>query len=117
MYCKHCGREIDDNSSFCKYCGKSQDNCNKSSFNKPVWIIYLIWVISNLYLLKGEKNADSSSYFYPFTNHSVWQYYYGSWDKYFYDYSEFLVYVFIIPATIYIIYQTYNKLIDKYLKK
>ena len=22
MYCKHCGREIDDNSEFCKYCGK-----------------------------------------------------------------------------------------------
>ena len=26
MYCKHCGREIDDNSSYCKYCGKAQDN-------------------------------------------------------------------------------------------
>lgn len=24
MYCKHCGKEIDDNSTFCKYCGKSQ---------------------------------------------------------------------------------------------
>lgn len=23
MYCKHCGREIDDNSSYCKYCGIS----------------------------------------------------------------------------------------------
>ena len=21
MYCKHCGKEIEDNSSFCKYCG------------------------------------------------------------------------------------------------
>lgn len=23
MYCKHCGRSIDDNSVFCTYCGKS----------------------------------------------------------------------------------------------
>lgn len=22
MYCKHCGKEIDDNSTFCKHCGK-----------------------------------------------------------------------------------------------
>lgn len=29
MYCKHCGREIDDNSSYCKYCGKSQDLQNQ----------------------------------------------------------------------------------------
>ena len=26
MYCKHCGREIDDNSSFCKFCGKPQNS-------------------------------------------------------------------------------------------
>lgn len=24
MYCKHCGKEIDDNSTFCKYCGTRQ---------------------------------------------------------------------------------------------
>ena len=23
MYCKYCGKEIDDNSKFCQYCGKS----------------------------------------------------------------------------------------------
>lgn len=28
MYCKHCGKEIDDNSSFCKYCGKPQEMQN-----------------------------------------------------------------------------------------
>ena len=26
MYCKHCGKEIDDNSKFCQYCGKSLES-------------------------------------------------------------------------------------------
>lgn len=25
MYCKHCGKQIDDDSAFCRYCGKPQD--------------------------------------------------------------------------------------------
>ncbi len=25
MYCRYCGKEIEDNAKFCKYCGKSQD--------------------------------------------------------------------------------------------
>ena len=36
MYCKHCGKEIDDNSTFCKYCGKNQskdDNDGMSLVN------------------------------------------------------------------------------------
>ena len=24
MYCKHCGKQIDDDSSFCRYCGRLQ---------------------------------------------------------------------------------------------
>ena len=24
VYCKHCGKEIDNDSTFCKYCGKEQ---------------------------------------------------------------------------------------------
>ena len=26
MYCKHCGKEIADNSVFCKYCGGKTDD-------------------------------------------------------------------------------------------
>jgi len=26
MYCKHCGKVIDEDSAFCRYCGKSQDS-------------------------------------------------------------------------------------------
>jgi len=37
MYCKHCGREIDDNSEFCKYCGKQLVDKKKIivEFTKP----------------------------------------------------------------------------------
>lgn len=37
MYCKHCGKQIDDNSQFCKYCGKKLVETNKVSieFTKP----------------------------------------------------------------------------------
>ena len=31
MYCKHCGREIDDNSSFCKYCGGNVIDTNSEN--------------------------------------------------------------------------------------
>ena len=37
MYCKHCGKQIDDNSSFCKYCGKQLKESKKIviEFNNP----------------------------------------------------------------------------------
>jgi hypothetical protein len=115
MYCKHCGKEIADDSKFCQHCGKSQDGSSKSLSNKPIWIIYLIWAVSNLYLLMGEK-YDPSDYFFPsiFSDGSV------PWNKDYYDYSEFIFYVFIIPSIIYIVYRRYpeqiNKLINRILK-
>ena len=33
MYCKHCGREIDDNSSFCNYCGRTQEEKSSLDFS------------------------------------------------------------------------------------
>lgn len=119
MYCKHCGKEIDDNSTFCKHCGKSQDNTQKGIAIKPIWIFYLIWTLSNLYLLMGKKYPNaSSSYFYPFTSRTVSDYLYsGNWNKDYYDFSEFIVYVFIIPAILFVIYRRYNEKIDKFVDK
>ena len=117
MYCKHCGKEIDDNSTFCKYCGKSQGNAQKGMAIKPVWIVYLIWTLANLYLLMGENYPIASSYFYPLTSYSDYGHYNYSWDKHYYDFSEFIVYVFIIPAILYVVYRRYNKQIDKFVDK
>ena len=93
MYCKHCGKEIDDKSTFCKHCGKSQGNIQKGIASKPIWIIYSIWAISNLYLLMGEKMAKASSYFFPFTSNREYGNYNYGWNKDYYDFSEFIVYV------------------------
>ena len=114
MYCKHCGREIDDNSTFCKYCGKPQDNSNMSLINKPIWIIYLIWAIANLYLLMGEKRDYCSEYFFPciFNDESD-----APWNKLYYDFSEFLFYVFILPSILYVVYKRYHMKIDKMINR
>lgn len=33
MYCKHCGKQIDDNSTFCNHCGKQLVEKKKSPLN------------------------------------------------------------------------------------
>ena len=33
MYCKHCGKEIDNSSQYCKYCGRFQEK--KGDFDFP----------------------------------------------------------------------------------
>ncbi len=114
MYCKHCGKEIADDSKFCNHCGKPQDNSNKSLTNKPVWVVYFIWALANLYLLMGKKNEYCAKLFYPFTNDDYYCDY--SWIKDFYDFSEFIVYVFIIPAILYVVYRRYKRQIDKFVK-
>lgn len=121
MYCKNCGKQIEEDSVYCKYCGKPLDSNQKALVNKPVWIIYIIWTVANLYLLMGGKNEECASYFYPFTSdqwESYYQpYYQNSWLKEFYDFSEFIVYVFVIPAILYVIYRRYNKQIDRFIAK
>lgn len=101
MYCKHCGKEIDENSTFCKHCGKSQGKGIKSQLQYSIFIFYVVWVISNFYLLMGEKRDIASEVFYPFTK----GYFSKNWDKYFYDFSEYVVYVFVIPFLIFIAYR------------
>ena len=116
MYCKHCGKEIDDNSVFCKHCGKPQDNRNKTFISKPIWIIYLIWSIANLYLLTGKKAYTASDYFFPYGVKSNWVYETEAalrWDKDYYDFFEFLIYVFIVPAIFYITFRLLSKIIKK----
>lgn len=118
MYCKHCGKEIDDNSTFCKHCGKSQGNNQIEITSKPLWIVYIIWALANLYLLMGEKNDCEwddygEFYFFPslFSDSEFW------WNKYYYDFSEFIVYVFIFPAILFIVYKRNKVKIDNFINK
>ena len=89
MFCKHCGKEIADDSKFCQHCGgiqtteicsqndtseqKSRDiiveikgnepsAINFFAKNKIYIILYIVWVIINvLLLLQGESNVYEQS--------------------------------------------------------
>ena len=116
MYCRHCGKEIEEKSNFCKFCGKSQHNKQRKFIIK---VFFIVWVISNFYLLMGKKSTWTGDVFYPLTNKEFtveqnWEYgrtetyAYNNWDKDFYDFSEFIVYVFIFPTALYGINKLYN---------
>ena len=53
MYCKHCGKPIDDDSTFCKHCGKPLDRVsnplishfNLSKKNIVYVVLLVIWVL------------------------------------------------------------------------
>ena len=36
MFCKHCGKEIADNSAFCQYCGGKQDVIDTTSNSEEI---------------------------------------------------------------------------------
>ena len=72
MYCKHCGKSIDDNSVFCTYCGKpvqtlqhtftvnqslDDNNINNDIVQKPVHAIDLLYYyrLCNICSLSSRK--------------------------------------------------------------
>lgn len=133
MYCRYCGKQIDDNSIFCEHCGKSQginnnSVSNNSTSNKFVGTIvccfvYLLWFWINLNLFeKGSKARFieiQNNLFYPFTNETTELYYTDYSPRYFnenfYGMPEFLVYVFVLPLVIFFTYR-YRKQIISYSK-
>ncbi len=114
MYCKHCGREIDDDSSFCKYCGKSQDNrvSTPNSLidfvtNKPIVSSYILWVIINVICLwRGNKVGEYYNLLYP-------KFCLDDYENYFnldyYQITDFIVYAILIPLVIYLGYHYFKK--------
>ena len=118
MYCKHCGKQIADDSKFCQNCGGIQDdvslqNCSAETTSKATeekkiveipkikanlsdttkwWICGCgIWVVINLYwLFAGDKSSSASEYFQPFSDQMDSSYSY-------YDITEFIVYVIGLP--------------------
>lgn len=128
MYCKHCGKEISEDSVFCKYCGEKQDeNTNtvsdsvdskseitkkpeviisipkiKSELteNQKWWILGIsLWVLFHIYCLFGDDHPSyAPDYFFPFYGGDSLSYDYGR--LYYYDFTEFLFYVFVLPLLI-----------------
>lgn len=132
MYCKHCGKEIADDSKFCQHCGGSQSTeipipkvdseqktetkkvskvieipTIKTNFSERTkWIIlaYSTWFIFNLYwLLAGDKSGSASRYFQPFSGKM------GSSYSY-YDITEFIVYIVGVPLALWGIPMIWKKL-------
>lgn len=73
MYCKHCGKQIDDDSTFCKYCGKSLSgviNLPSSLINllklRPVFVALLaIWILIAL-VVSADCSSGRHDYSTPF---------------------------------------------------
>lgn len=128
MFCKYCGKEIDNDALFCNHCGKEQENRDtkdaKSSSQNPLFSIpfalYVMWFFVNYYLLHGDKYYYSGKYFFPFFHRSIERSYNDNflfiplnYDKKCYDFSEFFVYVVLLPGLIYVAYKMYAKYKDK----
>ena len=117
VFCKHCGKQITDDSLYCQYCGGKQDvglprekECkNKQELSggidkflskllsekqKKYFTIYVIWSLINIICwMFGGHISNAQDCFYPFTYSEYFRIAY-------YDGTEFLVYVFLIPLIV-----------------
>ena len=132
MYCKHCGKEIADDSKYCRHCGGYQGEGSifvSFAKHKTGWILYILWVLINylMYFLGNEDHYRNGDYFpqeafFPFHYKYIGyydgrdNYVYGWFDIDSYDFSEFIIYSFIIPLIIYLVI-TYRDNIKSLFKK
>ncbi len=58
MFCKYCGKEIDDDAAFCKYCGREQGRSRVEE--EPDFIIQETGTVTEVY--ESESPADSTNY-------------------------------------------------------
>ncbi len=145
MYCKHCGKQITDDSLFCQFCGGRQDveapTENKESKNvesyaysenkqslismtpkkKKYLILYLIWALVHILCwMFGEPKSSNGWGINP------QEYFYPFTDKFmdfkymfrvsYYDSTEFFVYVLLIPLMIYFYVQFCHKPLMQMIK-
>lgn len=110
MYCKHCGREIDGDSSFCKYCGKPQDNRVSTPnslidfvYKKPILSSYILWVIINVTCLcRGNKTGEYYYILYPKFGLDGRAAINDFFDLDYYLITDFVVYAILIPLVIFL---------------
>ncbi len=124
MYCKHCGKIIDDNSIFCSFCGNPQktnieyraegqiitsktkaklENIFGLKLSKQVIGFYLVWLLLHfIFLIINWESGDSGD-FWPFGKYSDFE------D---YDFTEFLIYT-IVPLIGLIIWNIFKPTANK----
>ena len=130
MYCKNCGKKIEENTRFCIFCGELQKMPNPSlntqqfidnyavnkievlfsvKLSKKLIGLYLLWILLHLVLLLTNWNNSSyaSKAIWPFSNNSRIE------D---YDFTEFLLYT-IVPIFILIIINLFKEPKKKKKKK
>lgn len=88
----------------------SKTNESTKQSNTLSLVLYCVWACFNFYLLTGKKVEDPTRFFYPFTTYNLDGRTIGNnFNPKYYDGSEFIVYVIVIPVIIYLIYRYINK--------
>ena len=124
MYCKHCGKEIAEDSKFCQHCGKqiiedgeSLKNSKAkisnsflvlwSSVNKKFLLLYTIWFVLNLLCLclREPIKYSPKNYFFPFTENKFSY----MFDVDYYDITEFIAYTILIPLVVFYVVKYWYK--------
>lgn len=119
MYCNKCGKELPEGSRFCLYCGTELGKTPKPDnkvveylqgiFGRVGLNIYALWFLANftLLILGGQGTlrywgntymggSSASGVLVPFT--AEYEHYLAYYDK-----TEFILYVIIVPAFILVI--------------
>lgn len=118
MYCKQCGKQIDEDAKFCQFCGfeldKESNQANsfvailkhiKSRYPlKNSITVYIIWLCIHfcLYLFGGQGyhytptwgrdiHNNPEDFLYPFGRHGMY------FKPIYYDKSELILYLIILP--------------------
>lgn len=136
MFCKYCGKEIDDNSKFCQYCGKALKEQSSSKklklphVNKWVGYVYGIWVTTNaLFIVLGGTDEDSRYALFPescyWSEPELPHYIHGNYRHYkpwafdfrSYDITDFIVYAILLPFILYILFKIISNLIKAIIRK
>ena len=117
MYCKHCGKEIADDSMFCQHCGKSQDNIVSTTngfvdfvTNRPIVSSYILWFVINVICLcKGDKALEYYNILYPkfYLKREGYEDYFNLG---YYQVTDFFVYTILIPFVLFLGYHYFKKI-------
>lgn len=127
MYCKHCGKEIAEDSKYCNFCGNEIDGKNElikshlSRLNNKYTYIYVLWLALHyyLYLFGGGGFSYTRAGYFETYEANAHSFLYPNAPKDFafsielYDITDFLFYVVIVPVVLFVIYKLYRILKQK----